>query len=361
MTRRQKQPGLASLQPIDLPHLGTDPLVSVLLSSYNYEVYIKEAIQSVLDQTYQNFELIICDDGSTDNSCAVINTFLTDRRIKFIPKENGGQASALNAAYKEAKGEIICPLDSDDTFHLRKLDRVVSAFTSAPSCGLCIHRVQPVSGEGRPIGPPYPRFLESGWIGPRALEEGAHSANIPQTLGLSFRRQVADRLFPMPVQFRTSPDAFLVRAAFFITNIVPVDDILALYRVHGTNILGVYNPSAEAAKIVIDDAVKYTKALRSFLKSTYSESVSSRLKVEDNPTYWNNMLAYYILEGEPRFDVRIDSVREFVERLPKGRNKYTWWCLVHIPRFLAKPIFKFWWGKSRIRNYMRRIIHAANW
>ncbi len=357
MTRRQKQPGLASLQPIDLPHLGTDPLVSVLLSSYNYEVYIKEAIQSVLDQTYQNFELIICDDGSTDNSCAVINTFLTDRRIKFIPKENGGQASALNAAYEMAKGEIICLIDSDDVFCSQKLEQVVAAFVGALQCGLCIHKVRLVSGELKPISPPFPMSLESGWIGPRALEESAYSQRIPPTVGHSFRRAVATHLFPMPVQFRTSPDAFLVRAAFFITNIVSIDDVLALYRVHGANILGMYNPSAEAAKIVIDNALKYTQALRVFLKSIYGDSLACRLNIDNNLTYWNNLLALYTFTGELQHDDREYVPSEVVEKLPDGRNKRIWRMLVRMPRFLARFFFKFWWGKSRIRRFTRKLIY----
>ncbi len=357
-----KQPTFddTSLTSMDLPALGSDPLVSVLLSSYNYEMYIEQAIQSVLDQTYPDFELIVCDDGSTDNSVNVIRTFLDDHRVRLIQKGNGGQASALNAAYEVAKGEIICLLDSDDVFCSRKLEQVVAAFAGALQCGLCIHKVRLVSEKLKPISPPFPMSLESGWIGPRALGEGAHSQRIPPTLGHSFRRAVATHLFPMPVQFRTSPDAFLVRAAFFITNIVSVDDVLALYRVHGANILGMYNPSPEAAKIVINDARKYTQALRAFLKSTYGESVSSRLKVEDNPTYWNNLFAYYILEGELKYDVQVDNVREIVEKLPKGRNRYIWWVLVRIPRFLARRIFQFWWGNSLVRRLTRKIIHFSN-
>ncbi|MCB7129008.1 MAG: glycosyltransferase [Candidatus Brocadiales bacterium] len=361
MTRDNHGQDSAHLEAIDLLPLSENPLVSVLISSYNYESFVGKSIQSVLDQTFRNFELIICDDGSIDSSIEIIRTFLDDSRIRLIQKGNGGQASALNAAYEVAKGEIICLLDSDDVFCSRKLEQVVAAFAGALQCGLCIHKVRLVSEKLKPISPPFPMSLESGWIGPRALGEGAHSQRIPQTLGLSFREAVATHLFPMPVQFRTSPDAFLVRAAFFITNIVSVNDVLALYRVHGANILGMYNPSAEAAKFVIDDALKYTQALRVFLKLTYGESVSSRLKIEDSPTYWNNLLAYHILEGEIRYDVQLDDVREMVGKLPKGRNRYIWWVLVRMPRFLAKPFFKFWWGKSRFRRFTRKLIYHTNW
>ncbi len=99
----------ATLAPIHLDGLQDRPKVSVLISNYNYVEYVAEAIDSVLEQTYQNFELIIADDGSTDNSIAVISDYcLRDSRISLIAKENGGQASGLNAAFAASTGELIC-------------------------------------------------------------------------------------------------------------------------------------------------------------------------------------------------------------------------------------------------------------
>lgn len=110
---------LEKLKPIPLEPLPDSPLVSILMPNYNYGRYIGEAIESVLRQTYPHWELIICDDGSTDNSCEVVKRYQDkDSRIKLIQKENGGMASALNAAYRECKGDIICLLDSDDVFVL---------------------------------------------------------------------------------------------------------------------------------------------------------------------------------------------------------------------------------------------------
>ncbi len=120
---------LDKLGPMELPPLPKVPLVSVLIASYNYGEYIGEAIDSVLNQTYQNFEIVICDDGSTDNSLEVIRAFAQkDSRIKYVFKENGGVASALNIAYFMSEGNIICFLDADDIFIRDKLYLVVQAF-----------------------------------------------------------------------------------------------------------------------------------------------------------------------------------------------------------------------------------------
>src|SRR5579863_8833232 len=90
------------LKPIELPPLCENPLISVLTANFNYGRYIGEAIESVLGQTYTNFEMIVCDDGSTDDSCEVVKRFLQrDPRIRLVRKQNGGQTSAANAAYRE--------------------------------------------------------------------------------------------------------------------------------------------------------------------------------------------------------------------------------------------------------------------
>ena len=88
---------------------------------YNGERYISEAIESVLSQTYQNFELIIVNDGSTDNSKAVIAPYLGDSRIRYFEQCNAGVAAARNAAIKESQGELIGFLDQDDYWYINKL------------------------------------------------------------------------------------------------------------------------------------------------------------------------------------------------------------------------------------------------
>lgn len=93
----------------------TEPLVSVIIPVYNTEKYLNECVDSVLYQTYQNFEIFLIDDGSTDKSADICDDYaLKDERIKTIHKSNGGQSSARNVALNIAKGKYIYFLDSDD-------------------------------------------------------------------------------------------------------------------------------------------------------------------------------------------------------------------------------------------------------
>lgn len=100
-------------------------LVSIITPSYNSGKYIKETIESIQAQTYQNWELLITDDCSTDNSCSIIENYATnDPRIKlFRAEKNGGAGAARNNSIKEAKGRYIAFCDSDDVWLPNKLEK----------------------------------------------------------------------------------------------------------------------------------------------------------------------------------------------------------------------------------------------
>ena len=100
-------------------------LVSIIMPSYNTGRFIKESIESVLAQTYSNWELIIVDDCSTDNTDEIVAQF-TDERIKYLKNEvNSGAAVSRNRALREAKGKWIAFLDSDDLWLPEKLEKQI--------------------------------------------------------------------------------------------------------------------------------------------------------------------------------------------------------------------------------------------
>lgn len=122
------------------------PRISVVLPVYNREDVLARAVQSVLDQRLKEFELVIVDDGSTDNSVAVANSF-KDRRIKVVELgENRGGNVARNAGIHAATSPLIAFLDSDDTYLPEKLERVVAQFDQKPDLELLVDsfiKVQP--------------------------------------------------------------------------------------------------------------------------------------------------------------------------------------------------------------------------
>jgi glycosyltransferase involved in cell wall biosynthesis len=187
---------ITGLHPIELRPLPAEPLVSILISNYNYARYIGESLQSALEQTYSNIEIIVCDDGSTDESVRIIEEYQRkDPRVQLIRKANGGQASGFNAAFAASRGEILTLLDSDDLFLPHKIERIVADFQAHPDSGFGVHRVIRVSAERRRQGVwPMSDPLPSGWYGSRLLEDGGILPFMPPAALSAAARSSAGKL-----------------------------------------------------------------------------------------------------------------------------------------------------------------------
>jgi len=121
--------------------------VSVLMPAYNAEKYIGEAIDSVLNQTFVNFELVIVDDGSTDNTANVIKAY-TDKRIKLIQQKNGGVSAALNTGLSQAQGKYIARFDADDVCYPYRLQQQFDFMETNPDFVLIGSDADYMSEEG---------------------------------------------------------------------------------------------------------------------------------------------------------------------------------------------------------------------
>ena len=127
-----------------------DGLVSVIMPSWNTGKFIAESIQSVIDQTYENWELIIVDDCSTDNTDEVVAKF-RDKRIRYFKNEkNSGTALSRNRALREARGEWIAFLDSDDLWNSDKLEHQIN-FMNKHGYTLSYTEYEKIDEESKPL------------------------------------------------------------------------------------------------------------------------------------------------------------------------------------------------------------------
>src|SRR5580765_3000865 len=112
------------------------PLVTVLIDTHNYGQYIEDAVESVLAQEFprEQREILVVDDGSTDDTEERLKKYSDS--IRYLRKKNGGQASAFNVGFAEARGEIIATLDSDDLWLPNKLRRVCDIFEKNREAGM---------------------------------------------------------------------------------------------------------------------------------------------------------------------------------------------------------------------------------
>jgi glycosyltransferase involved in cell wall biosynthesis len=125
------------------------PLVSVVIPNYNCGRFVADAIDSVLQQSYPHHEIIVVDDGSTDDSLAVVQQY--GSRVRIVTQRNQGVSAARNAGIRESRGELVAFLDADDTWHPEKLARQVPLFAN-PAVGLVYCGVEYVDEGMSPLG-----------------------------------------------------------------------------------------------------------------------------------------------------------------------------------------------------------------
>ena len=345
--------GAARMQPMNLPPLRERPLVSVLIGNYNYARYIAATLDSVAVQTYTNFEVIVCDDGSTDNSREIIGEFpRKDGRFKLVVRENGGQTAALNEAYRHATGDIVCFLDSDDTFDPDKLASIVAAFHADPSAGMCTHYLRVVDTMGQPLLDRTPHFLDSGWLGPTTLLRGA-AVFAPNTSALSLRRQVSDCVFPISLTIVMDADGYMNSIVPFLTRVTTVNRILASYRVHGKNGVGlVLLTPGRLAKEMKMIETRHFEACR-FLASRYPPSIAAKLKLEDNPFYLQTVLKARAL-GHTSARSDWGSARQIIRRLGSRHWRRFWQLMFAIPEPARAPAVRLVSQLTTIKNWLIR-------
>ena len=216
------------------------PLVSVLVNNYNYGKYIKFCIDSVLNQTYENTEIIVYDDGSTDNSLQILNEY--KNKIKVISNKNFGQypsfnqANAINESFKVSKGEIICLLDSDDGFVKDKIEIIVSAFLSNPDLSL-VQNLSYKIDENDTIKKEK-TFIKNISNQKEYIYKTHNLLDLfAQTSSLSFKRTYLEQVLPIyPDQFKLVwPDVRLSRFSIFYGKTHTIFQPLTLYRIHELN------------------------------------------------------------------------------------------------------------------------------
>jgi glycosyltransferase involved in cell wall biosynthesis len=134
------------------------PRVSVVMANYNYGRFLREAIDSVLKQTLRDLELIVVDDGSTDDSRKIIESYLPDSRVRFAPVDHLGQPGAKNAGIELARSPLIAFLDADDIWHLDKLKKQVALFDRDPSLGVVYSRRVMIDENGSDLPYSQPRL-----------------------------------------------------------------------------------------------------------------------------------------------------------------------------------------------------------
>lgn len=327
--------------------ISSTPLISVLIANYNYANYIGRAIESVLKQSYQHFEIVICDDGSKDRSLEVIHKYSTDdQRIKVIAKENGGQASALNTAFRYSQGDIIAILDADDAWFPDKLQKVKDTFLANPQVGFVYHQLRIVDGLGRHIRDfPKKRALVNGWLLPK-LQNHWTDVVAPAS-ALSLHRSVAEEVFPLPETFRSLADAIIISRSTVLAICKAIPETLGIWQQHNQNLTGYGMITLEALEKYLAVQRKVLKDKESFVKKHYSD-------FRVNYDLWESealglmICVYYLFSGNR------PSLSD-LRRYRSGLRLLVWNILFNLPRPLAVRIHRFWMKNIKLHSLFSQV------
>lgn len=209
--------------------------VTVLVNSYNYSKYIEQTLNSIYGQTLIPGEIIIVDDGSTDNSCEVIKKYIADKPLaKLIEKNNGGQLSTFNAASQYVTGDLIFFIDSDDLWQPDYLEKIVSIYKDR-SVDYVFCAFEEFDQSQR-IVKKYNKDTDLGFSTAFTYFKKVYIGG--PTATLSIRRTLFDRIFPVPYEdaWRVCADLPLVMGASLAGgHKYYCAEPLVLYRIHKVN------------------------------------------------------------------------------------------------------------------------------
>ena len=331
-----------TVPPIRPGDMGANPLVSVLVTNYNYARFLGIAIDSVLRQTYTNFEIVVCDDGSTDNSDELlVNYARSDSRVKVTYRSNGGQPAAMNEAYRHSSGEVICLLDADDVFEPQKLAKVVEKFRSDQDIGIVGNSVKVIDGNGDLIRTI--TYQEEGYLGPSIYR--LRKKNItPPCSGLSFRREVLDEIFPLPEILRIAADGAIVGPAVNLSSMGIIHESLSSWRIHGNNNAADGGSLPQLSAEWLERTLRHSEALHRHI----GEFVSKKLGITYDTSGFRPVIEYRLALGILRSDKDLvgQASANLWQAYTTKADNYSfarlifWQALAHLPAPLAIPLLK---------------------
>jgi glycosyltransferase involved in cell wall biosynthesis len=206
------------------------PRISIIVTCYNYGRYVAQALDSVLVQGYPSCELIVVDDGSTDDAPRVLARYAD--RARIIRQENQGSIAAYNRGFAEASGDVIVLLDADDWLEPSALSRIAQHWR--PEVSKLQWDLKIVDADGHDLGRKFCHF-DSDYDERRVRESFQKTGTYrwPVSVGNAYSRWFAEKVFPLSRGY--GPDGALNTVAPLYGDVVTVPEVLAAYRIHGSN------------------------------------------------------------------------------------------------------------------------------
>lgn len=278
-------------------------MISVVIPSYNHQAYIEECINSVINQTYRNWELIIIDDGSKDLSNEIIASF-TDKRIHHIRQENSGAHNAINRGLSLCKGDYLTILNSDDTFHPKRFEHCLKQFENNQQVDFISTWLNIIDSDSQIKGikkawhnmePWEIRNREATYLSTDDYALNALMANfVATTSNMIFRRKIFDALGGMRNLRFTHDWDFLLRVCRHY-KCLNMEEASINYRIHNNNTISTNRKWMlfEVCWIIATHIDYFSHKLISGL--THEELISSSIKMLESFNFQGNDQVFWLL------------------------------------------------------------------
>lgn len=267
----------------------SNSLASIVVNNYNYGRFLREAIDSALNQTYRNTEVIVVDDGSTDGSPEIIASY--GERIRPVLKQNGGQNSALNAGFSLSRGDVVLFLDSDDALLPTAVEAALEALVQSDVVKVHWPWVE-WNNSSRKTGKLWWKPLPDVDLRDLVLRDGPDGMAAYLPSGNAHARRFLESVFPLPDVLRNAdcspsdqetrwvarpgPDLYLATLAPFYGRVKQLAEPQACYRMHGEN---------GYQSLRFEDRLRFDLALSDYVTAAAAEHCG-RLGIRVNREHW---------------------------------------------------------------------------
>jgi glycosyltransferase involved in cell wall biosynthesis len=236
--------------------------VSVIVNNYNYARFLPRALDSAFGQCGEAVEVIVVDDGSTDDSRAVIDRYAD--RARVVLQENRGQKAAFNAGFSVATGDVVLFLDADDALGPATLSAVAKVFAEEPATARVVFRLAVIDGDGHETGACTPSAalpLPRGDVRARVLTFPDDLA-WPPTSGNAFAAWALRRVMPLPIdEERVDADHDLHTLIPLLGPVGSLPEVGGFYRVHGANAVARETVDVEQSRGILRRTLRSHAAL----------------------------------------------------------------------------------------------------
>jgi glycosyltransferase involved in cell wall biosynthesis len=305
----------------------TPPRVSVVIPTFNRAIWLMEALKSVREQSFQDFEIVVADDGSTDGTWERIKQLQgEDPRVRYVRQENRGPSAARNLGISAARGEFIALLDSDDLWLPEKLARQMAAFDADPSAGVVYCKFAFITESGEPLERDWPRPQVRGDLYVDLMYAnviyGSDSAVVMRTADLRRAGGFDERLHAVE-------DQDLWRRLSLSHRFVLLDEVLVLVRVHPASIQQNIDAMAlgmlrHVTKLFLETPPQYRSHLSDAVRNVASEIT---VRYRDRNQFGKMLL--FLVRLARQGPVQRNTVVSFA-----GKKA------TRIPRWLARALYR---------------------